>query len=108
GYYVTEVQDVRRAAERFLKNALLPHDHIAVVRSGVDSGFTLTSDPQLALESISAASGRRDRGIRLERAGAPDAVGAGDFDTASPGSLGKGSFSVSEAIVHNLRPLPGA
>ena len=106
GYYVTEVQDVRRAAERFLNNALLPHDHVAVVRSGVDSGFTLTSDRQLALESITSATGRRDRGIRLERAGASDAVGAGDFDTASPGSLGKGSFAVLEAVVDKLRPIP--
>lgn len=106
GYYVTEVQDVRRAAERFLNQALLPHDHIAVVRSGVDSGFTLTSDRQLALESITSATGRRDRGIRLERAGAPDAVGAGDFDTASPGSLGKGSFEVLERVVDRLRPIP--
>jgi len=106
GYYVTEVQDVRRAAERFLNNALLPHDHVAVVRSGVDSGFTLTSDRQLALESITSATGRRDRGIRLERAGAPDAIGAGDFDTASPGSLGKDSFSVLEAVVDKLRPIP--
>jgi VWFA-related protein len=106
GYYVTEVQDVRRAAERFLKQALLPHDHVAVVRSGVDSGFTLTSDRQLALESITSATGRRDRGIRLEQAGAPDAVGAGDFDTASPGSLGKGSFEVLERVVDKLRPIP--
>ena len=106
GYYVTEVQDVRRAAERFLKGALQPHDHVAVVRSGVDSGFTLTSDRTLALDSILAASGRRDRGIRLERAGAPDAVGAGDFDTASPGSLGKDSFQVLERVVDRLRPIP--
>lgn len=106
GYYVTEVQDVRRAAERFLKGALQPHDHVAVVRSGSDSGFTLTSDRTLALDQILAASGRRDRGLRLERAGAPDAVGAGDFDTASPGSLGKGSFEVLERVVDRLRPIP--
>ena len=106
GFYVNEVQDVRRAAERFLKGALQPHDHVAVVRSGVDSAFTLTADRTLALESILSASGRRDRGIRLEQAGAPDAVGAGDFDTASPGSLGKGSFAVLERVVDKLRPIP--
>jgi VWFA-related protein len=106
GYYVTEVQDVRRAAERFLKGALQPHDHVAVVRSGAESGFTLTSDRTLALDQILSAGGRRDRGLRLERAGAPDAVGAGDFDTASPGSLGRGSFAVLEAVVDKLRPIP--
>jgi VWFA-related protein len=106
GYYVTEVQDVRRAAERFLKGALQPHDHVAVVRSGVDSGFTLTSDRTLALEQLLAATGRRDRGIRIERAGASDAVGSGDFDRASPGYLGRDSFGVLEAVVNKLRPIP--
>ena len=106
GYYVTEVQDVRRAAQRFLNGALQPHDHVAVVRSGADSGFTLTSDRTVALDQILSASGRRDRGIRLERAGAADAVGAGDFDTASPGSLGRDSFAVLEAVVDKLRPIP--
>lgn len=106
GFYVNETQDVRRAAERFLKGAMQPHDHVAVVRSGADSGFTLTSDRVQALDAVMSASGRRDRGIRLERAGAPDAVGAGDFDTASPGSLGRDSFAVLEAVVHKLRPIP--
>jgi VWFA-related protein len=106
GFYVNEVQDVRRAAERFLKGAVLPHDHVAVVRSGADSGFTLTSDRALALDAIQSASGRRDRGIRLERAGASDALGAGDFDTASPGSSGQSSFAVLEAVVDRLRPIP--
>ena len=106
GYYVTEMQDVRRAAERFLNGALQPHDHVAVVRSGADSGFTLTADRTLALEAIRSASGRRDRGIRLERAGTPDSVGAGDFDTASPGTLGRGSFEVLERVVDRLRPIP--
>ena len=106
GYYATDVPDVRRAAERFLQDATLPHDHVAVVRSGADSGFSLTADRGLALQAIQLASGRRDRGIRLERAGASDALGAGDFDTASPGSLGQGSFAVLEAVVDRLRPIP--
>lgn len=105
GYYVNESQDVRRVAERFLKEALQPHDHVAVVRSGFDSGFTLTADRTLALEAAFATMGRRDRGIRLERAGAPDAIGAGDFDTASPGELGKNSFELLEAVVDKLRPI---
>jgi VWFA-related protein len=106
GYYVTEVQDVRRAAARFLNGALQPHDHIAVVRSGADSGFTLTTDRAQALDMIQQATGRRDRGIRLERAGANDAVGSGDFDTASPGYTGRDSFQVLEAVVEKLRPIP--
>ena len=106
GYYSTDVQDVRRAAERFLQGAVQPHDHVAVVRSGVDSAFTLTADRTLALESIRAASGRRDRGIRIEQAGSVDTVGAGDFDTGSPGTLGKGSFEVLERVVERLRPIP--
>jgi VWFA-related protein len=106
GYYVTEVTDVRRAAERFLSGALQPHDYVAVVKSSTDSGFTLTADRTLAIEMAMSASGRRDRGIRLEQAGAPDAVGAGDFDTASPGESGKASFQVLEAVVEKLRPIP--
>ncbi|MBY0495762.1 MAG: VWA domain-containing protein [Cyanobacteria bacterium] len=105
GYYVNEVQDVRRAAQRFLNAAVQPHDHIAVVRSGADSGFTLTSDRTLALDQILSASGRRDRGLRLEQAGSADTVGAGDFDTTSPGTLGKGSFEVLERVVDRLRPI---
>ncbi|HEX6214816.1 MAG TPA: VWA domain-containing protein, partial [Vicinamibacterales bacterium] len=105
GYYVTEVQDVRRAAERFLSRALQPHDHVAVVRSGVNSGFFLTADRTQAIESALSATGRRDRGMRLEQAGAVDAVGAGDFDTASPGTLGRNSFTVLEWVIDKLRPI---
>jgi VWFA-related protein len=107
GYHVTEVQDVRRAAERFVNGALLPHDHVAVVRSGVDSGFTLTSDRQLALESIRSATGRRDRGLRLEQPGGDAGVGdsPADFDTRSPGSAGRQSFAVLAATVEKLRPI---
>src|SRR5688572_28697842 len=106
GYYVTEVPEVRRIAERFLNQALQPHDHLAVVRSGADSGFFLTTDRTQAIESALSASGFRDRGLRLERAGAPDAVGAGDFDTASPGTLGRNSFTVLESVIDKLRPIP--
>jgi VWFA-related protein len=106
GYYATEVREVRLVAERFLKGAMQPHDHVAVVRSGADSSFTLTTDRTLALDAVASSFGRRDRGIRLEQAGASDAVGAGDFDSASPGWLGRGSFSVLEAVVEKLRPIP--
>ena len=108
GYDVTEVQDVRRAAERFVRNTLLPHDFVAVVRSGVNSGFTLTSDRQLALEAIGLATGRRDRGLRLEQPGGDGGVGDSptEFDTRSPGSAGRQSFAVLAATVEKLRPIP--
>ena len=106
GFYATEARDVRLIAEKFLKGAMQPHDHVAVVRSGANSGFTLTTDRTLALDAVQASFGRRDRGVRLEQAGAPDAIGAGDFDTASPGSQGRGSFNVLEEVVEKLRPIP--
>jgi VWFA-related protein len=106
GYYVTETQEVRRAAQRFLDRALQPHDHVAVVRSGFQSGFFLSADRTLALDAALSTAGRRDRGIRLEQAGSPDTVGAGDFDTASPGETGKESFEVLGAVVEKLRPIP--
>lgn len=105
GFYVNETREVRRHAERFLRT-LQPHDHVAVVRAGFDSGFFLTSDRTMALDAALSTAGRRDRGIRLERAGAPDALGAGDFDTASPGETGKESFEVLAAVVDRLRPIP--
>jgi VWFA-related protein len=106
GSYATEVRDVRRAAERFLTGALQPHDHVAVVRAGANSGFFLTADRTMAIEAALSSTGRRDRGVRLEQAGAVDAVGAGDFDTASPGTLGRNSFTVLEAVIERLRPIP--
>jgi VWFA-related protein len=105
GYYTTEVRDVRRIADRFLTQALQPHDHLAVVRSGADSGFFLTTDRTQAIESALSATGRRDRGIRLEQAGSVDTVGAGDFDTTSPGTLGRNSFTVLESVIEKLRPI---
>ena len=97
---------MRIAAERFLEE----RDAAARSRGGGPLrsrlGFHADVDRTLALDQVVSASGRRDRGIRLERAGAPDSVGAGDFDTASPGSLGRGSFAVLEAVVDKLRPIP--
>src|SRR6185503_15522363 len=75
GYYVTETREVRREAERFLTTMLQPHDHVVVVRSGVDSGFTLTTDRTRALETALASAGRRDRGLRLEQPGGDTGVG---------------------------------
>jgi VWFA-related protein len=108
GYYVTETQQVRREAERFLKTMLQPHDHVVVVRSGVDSGFTLTTDRTRAIEMATTTAGRRDRGLRLEQPGGDAGVGdtPSDFDGRSPGSQGQQSFSVLAGVVEKLRPIP--
>ena len=107
GTYVTDVQNVRRAAQRFVERALLPHDHVAVVRAGVDSAFTLTADRTQAIEAATAATGRRDRGLRLEQPGGDAGVGdsPSEFDARSPGSAGRQSFAVLAAVVEKLRPI---
>lgn len=108
GTYATDVQNVRRAAQRFMERALLPHDHVAVVRAGVDSAFTLTADRTQALETALSSTGRRDRGLRLEQPGGDAGVGdtPAEFDSRSPGSAGRQSFSVLAAVVEKLRPIP--
>lgn len=108
GVYVTDVQNVRRAAQRFVERALLPHDHVAVVRAGVDSAFTLTADRNQALEVALSSTGRRDRGIRLEQPGGDAGVGDSptEFDSRSAGSGGRQSFAVLASVVEKLRPIP--
>ena len=104
GYYVTETRDVRRVAERFLKESLLPQDHVAVVRSGADSGFFLTMDRTLALDMVMATAGRRDRGLRLEGTLLEnDALVSAD--SRSPGETGRQSFAVLESVIERLRPI---
>jgi VWFA-related protein len=107
GVYVNDVQNMRRAALRFVEKALLPHDHVAVVRAGVDSAFTLTSDRTQAIEAAATATGRRDRGLRLEQPGGDSGVGDSptEFDSRSPGSAGRQSFAVLAAVVEKLRPI---
>jgi VWFA-related protein len=108
GVYVNDVQNMRRAAQRFVERALLPHDHVAVVRAGVDSAFTLTTDRAQAIEAATSATGRRDRGVRLEQPGGDAGVGDSptEFDGRSAGSGGRQSFSVLAAVVDKLRPIP--
>ena len=108
GYYATETQQVRREAERFLKSMLQPHDHVVVVRSGTDSGFTLSTDPTRALEAALSSAGRRDRGLRLEQPGGDAGVGdtPSDLDGRSPGATGRQSFAVLAGVVEKLRPIP--
>ena len=52
GLQVDDVSQARRVAERFFKETLLPNDYVAIIRSGTDSGFFLTSDRTLALSTI--------------------------------------------------------
>ncbi|MEO7158586.1 MAG: VWA domain-containing protein, partial [Vicinamibacterales bacterium] len=57
GIQVDDIQQVRRVTERFLNETLQPNDYVAVVRSGVNSGFFLTSDRAMALEAIRSSTG---------------------------------------------------
>ena len=69
GIQVDDVQAVRRAAQRFFAETLQPNDHVAVVRSGVNSGFFLTNDRMLAIDAIAQSTGRRERTLGLEAPG---------------------------------------
>lgn len=108
GTSATDQQNVRRVAERFIENALLPHDHVAVIRAGVDSVFALTTDRAQALQIAMSSTGRRDRGLGLEQPGGDTGVGdtPQEFDAKSPGAGGRQSFSVLAAVVEKLRPIP--
>ena len=69
GLQVDDVSQARRVADRFFKETLLPNDYVAIVRSGTDSGFFLTSDRTLALNTIPQTVGRRERNLGLEQPG---------------------------------------
>jgi len=108
GIEATDIQNVRRAAGRFLEKALLPHDHVAVVRAGVDSAFTLTADRAQSIATALSSTGRRDRGLGLEQPGGDAGVGdtPQEFDSKSAGSGGRQSFAVLASVVEKLRPIP--
>lgn len=108
GVEATDVQNVRRAAARFLERALLPHDHVAVVRAGVNSAFTLSTDRAQAVATVLSSTGRRDRGLGLEQPGGDSGVGETpqEFDSKSAGSGGRQSFAVLASVVEKLRPIP--
>ena len=72
GIQVDDVQAVRRAAQRFFDETLQPNDHVAVVRSGVNSGFFLTNDRALAVDAIAQSTGRRERTLGISEPGATD------------------------------------
>ncbi len=74
GIQVDDVQAVRRAAQRFFNETLQPNDHVAVVRSGVNSGFFLTNDRALALDAIAQSTGRRERTLGITEPGSDATV----------------------------------
>jgi len=106
GITVAEIRDVRRVAQRFFEQSLEPNDYVAVVRSGADSAFTLTTDRALALDAIANTRGFRERGLRLEQAGEAMTAGApAELDGFTPSTSGRNSFDVLFATVAKMRPI---
>ena len=106
GLPMTDTRDVRRTLERFFQAALRANDYVAVVRSGANSGFLLTSDREHALEMIAQTAGRQERALGLEQAGdALTGAPAGDLADLAPGNSARGSFDVLLAVVERFRPI---
>jgi VWFA-related protein len=122
GLQVDDVSQARRVAERFFKEAVLPNDYVAIIRSGVDSGFFLSSDRTLAFDSIGRTTGRRERNLGLEQPG-PAATGAAAapgtasaatslaeldsaIETFGVGQNSRNSFRVLLDVVEQLRRIP--
>ncbi|HEX8031428.1 MAG TPA: VWA domain-containing protein [Vicinamibacterales bacterium] len=106
GIQVNDAQRVRRVAERFINEALQPNDYVAVVRSGVNSGFFLTSDRTLALNSIQRTTGRREQTLGITAPG-PDTPavveGPTTIESFGTGENGRDSFRVLFGVVEQLR-----
>lgn len=116
GLQPDDVGQARRVAERFFKETLLPNDYVAIVRSGADSGFFLTSDRTLALNTIPQTTGRRERNLGIEQPGAA-AAGAdtaaaslaelnSEIETFGVGENGRRSFQTLFQVVERLRRIP--
>jgi len=116
GLQPDDVGQARRVAERFFKETLLPNDYVAIVRSGADSGFFLTSDRTLALNTIPQTTGRRERNLGIEQPGAA-AAGAdtaaaslaelnSEIETFGVGENGRRSFQTLFQVVDRLRRIP--
>lgn len=106
GIQVDDIQQVRRITERFLNEALQPNDYVAVVRSGVNSGFFLTSDRAMALDSLRASTARRERtlGVTAPGADVPAVVeGPATIESFGTGENGRDSFRVLFGVVDQLR-----
>jgi VWFA-related protein len=120
GLQVDDIAQARRVAEKFFKETLLPNDYVAIVRSGANSGFFLTSDRRLALETIPQARGLRERNLGLEQPGAAGANNAAavpdiaaqlveldsEIEVFGPGENGRQSFKVLFGVVEQLRRIP--
>lgn len=107
GMQVDDVQQVRRVAARFFSESLQPHDHVAVIRSGTDSGFFLTTDRALALETIAASTGRRERTLGVTQPTETTELqeSTPTIETFGSGENGRGSFRVLSAVVERLQPI---
>ncbi len=120
GLQVDDIAQARRVAEKFFKETLLPNDYVAIIRSGAASGFFLTSDRTLALNTIPQARGLRERNLGLEApGGAATTTGAPPPDIAASlaeldseievfgsGENGRQSFKVLFGVVDQLRRIP--
>lgn len=116
GLQTDDVSQARRVSERFFKETLLPNDYVAIIRSGSDSGFFLTSDRALALNTIPQITGRRERNLGLEQPGAAAAGTASAaeslaelesaIETFGVGENGRQSFKVLLSVVEQLRRIP--
>jgi VWFA-related protein len=109
GVQVDDVQAVRRIAARFFREALLPNDYVAVVRSGADSGFFLTSDRTLALDAVAQSTGRRERTLGVQAPGGAEPEvqeSPATVETFGTGENGRPSFRVLLGVVERLRHIP--
>jgi VWFA-related protein len=119
GLQVDDIAQARRVAEKFFKETLLPNDYVAIIRSGANSGFFLTSDRTLALNTIPQARGLRERTLGLEEPGGgannaaavPDIAAQlveldSEIEVFGPGNNGRQSFQVLFGVVDQLRRIP--
>ncbi len=107
GIQVDDVQAVRRAAARFFETTLQENDHVAVVRSGANSGFFLTNDRMLALDAVSRTTGRRERSLGITEPGSDDSLAEStpSIETFGSGENSRGSIRVLLGVVERLRPI---
>ena len=107
GIQVDDVQAVRRAAQQFFNDTLQPNDHVAVVRSGVNSGFFLTNDRALAIDAIARSTGRRERTLGITEPGSDATINEStvSVETFGSGENSRNSFRVLSGVVERLRPI---